>query len=272
MPMTPRSTLRRFFVSAALIFSAFVPAGAQPVHVQHTQGALHGFLVIRSGAGTVIGYGELSQIAEGDRITSHLVYHFRDGSVDDETAVFTQHDTFQLVSDHHTQTGPFFKKPSDVLVEANGQVTSRTMDKDGKAKVEVEHVDLPPEIANGMIGTLLEDVHRDTSVQLAMIVPSGKGRLVKLDIAPIGEESFSIAGVRRKANLYSIRINLGGVAGVVAPIVGKQPPNTTIWVYEGEPAVFVRQVGQLSEDGPIVSIELAGTTFPHQPAATQPKK
>ena len=54
----------------------------------------------------------------------------------------------------------------------------------------------------------------------------------------------------------------GGIAGVVAPIIGKQPADTMVWILEGDAPGFVRQVGQLYEGGPIVSIELSGTSFP----------
>jgi hypothetical protein len=64
-------------------------------------------------------------------------------------------------------------------------------------------------------------------------------------------------------------VDLGGVAGVIAPVIGKQPKDTMVWVLEGEVPGFVRQVGQLYEGGPVVSIELSGTSFPRS-APKQP--
>jgi hypothetical protein len=262
MPLTrTRCTL------AALVLIAASPAAkADPIPVHHTQGALHGFLVLRSEAGTTLGYGEITQIVDGERITDHLVYRFRDGSVDEETTIFTQGKTFQFVSDHHIQRGPFFAKPSDITVSANGDITTTTPDKDGQPKTETQHIDLPADISNGMIGTLIANVDPNgTPFKLAMVVPSmGKGRLIHLDITHESQASFSVAGSPRKATLYRMKLDLGGVAGVVAPIVGKQPADIVIWVLEGDTPLFVREVGQLSEGGPIVSIEFAGTSFPHQ--------
>jgi hypothetical protein len=253
---------------AALVFSAASAslATADPIPVKHTQGALHGFLVVRSEGGAALGYGEITQIANGDRVTDHLVYRFRDGSLDDETTVFTQGKTFQLVSDHHIQRGPFFAKPSEVTIAANGDIATTTPDKDGKPKVETQHIDLPADISNGMIGVLLANVDPNGApFKLAMVVPSaGKGRLIHLDVSAESQASFTVAGSARKATIYRMKLDLGGVAGVVAPIIGKQPADIVVWVLEGDAPLFVREVGQLSEGGPIVSIEFAGTSFAHQ--------
>ena len=264
------NTRSRTLVAALAIFVTFPAlAAADPIQVHHTQGALHGFLVLRSLAGATLGYGEFTQLADGDRVTAHLVYHFRDGSLDDETTVFTQHGTFQLVSDHHIQRGPFFPKPCEITVQADGTVTTITPTKDGhaqnKIKTETQHIDLPADISNGMIGVLLANVDPNGApFKLAMVVPSaGKGRLIHLDVSAESQASFTVAGSARKATIYRMKLDLGGVAGVVAPIIGKQPADIVVWVLEGDAPLFVRVVGQLSEGGPIVSIEFAGTSFPH---------
>jgi len=264
----------RCTLAAALVLSAAsaTPATADPIPVRHTQGAVHGFLVVRSQAGAILGYGEFTQIADGDRVTAHLVYRFRDGSLDDETTVYTQGKTFQLVSDHHVQRGPFFAKPSDITVAANGDITTITPTKGGEPKTETQHIDLPPDVSNGMIGTLLANVASGAPpFKLSLVVPSGgKGRLIHLDITPGEQASFTVAGAPRKASIYLMKIDLGGIAGVVAPMVGKQPPDIVAWVLEGDPPLFVREIGQLSEGAPLVSIEFAGTAFSHIPAP--PKK
>jgi hypothetical protein len=267
-------TLARCTLVTALAISAGLPslATADPISVRHTQGAVHGFLVVRSQAGAVLGYGEFTQFADGDRVTAHLVYRFRDGSLDDETTVYTQSKTFQLISDHHIQRGPFFPKPSDMTVEASGQVTTRTPGKDGKENVETQHIDLPPDVSNGMIGSLLANVDPGAPpFKLGMVVPSGgKARLIHLNITPGEQASFTVAGAPRRASIYTMKLDLGGVAGVVAPIVGKQPADIVAWILEGDTPLFVREIGQLSEDGTIVSVEFAGTIFPH--FAQPPKK
>jgi hypothetical protein len=54
---------------------------AAQVTVNHTEGMVHGFLVLRTLDGIPIAEGDLIQIARGDRVTAHLTFHFKDGSV-----------------------------------------------------------------------------------------------------------------------------------------------------------------------------------------------
>ena len=69
---------------------------------------------------------------------SRLVFRFKDGSIDDESVVFSQQHDFRLITDHHVQKGPSFPNPTDVSINAStGQVTVRYTDK-GKEKVETE--------------------------------------------------------------------------------------------------------------------------------------
>jgi hypothetical protein len=259
----------RLLVLATLLFSFSVGrAFSEVIPVQHAMGEVHAFATIRSQDGAVIGSGEIWQFVDGDRITAHIVYHFHDGSLDDETAVFTQNKTIRLLSDRHIQRGPFFAKPSDLEVDANGQVTSRSITRDGRTKVE--HLDVPPDLSNGIVGALLLNVHPDApAFTVGLVVPSLGGRLIKLDIAPEGQSTFSVAGIAQKATIFRIKLELGGLVGVVAPIVGKQPSDIFVWVLEGDAPLLVREVGQLAEDSPIVSVELAGATFPKAPTPTE---
>ncbi len=49
-----------------------------------------------------------------------------------------------------------------------------------------------------------------------MLVATPKPRVVKLVISPRGEEPFLVVGSSRQGIHYEIKIDLGGVAGVVA--------------------------------------------------------
>jgi hypothetical protein len=115
---------------AAMLLCLPLSSPAEPVAVRHIEGTLHGFLSLRTTDGHLIAAGDLIQTVHGDRVTAHLIFHFKDGSLDDETTVFTQHRTFQLISDHHIQKGPFFPHPMDLTIDArSGQVTLRSTGK-----------------------------------------------------------------------------------------------------------------------------------------------
>src|SRR5213592_1305627 len=122
-----------------------IPLTADQIPVRHMAGLMHGFLALRTLDGKRLADGEMTQIAEGDRVTSRLVFRFKDGSVYDDTTVFSQRGAFRLLSDHLVQRGPSFKQPMETSVEASsGQVMVRYKDQDGKEKVLKERRDLPP--------------------------------------------------------------------------------------------------------------------------------
>lgn len=253
-------------VSAAIL-PAVAVAQPQPVPVRKIQGTSHAFLVLRAESGAVLGYGELLQLIHGDRVSSRLTYHFRDGSIDDDTTVFSQRSVFHLIRDHHVQRGPFFSKTSNCLVEESGNITIRTVDKDGKEKVETSHIDLPPDVSNGFTGTMLLNAPPHSGpFKLSLVAPTDKGRLIQLSIDVAGEEPFSpVLGVRRKATVFRVHPELGGIAGVVAPVIGKQPKDVFVWILEGEVPGLVREIGPLELGGQVVSVEPAGASYP--PAA-----
>jgi hypothetical protein len=232
---------------------------ADPVPVRRSQGTFHGFLVLKTLEGEILAAGDLIQVAHGNRVTSRLTYHFRDGSLDDEVTVFTQRKVFQLISNHHIQRGPAFPKPLDLLIDAGrGQVTSR--DKDGKTIQN--HVDHATELANGLPLVLL--LNLDPSAQpthLSMIAPAEKPRLIHLLVTGEGEDPLTIGGIPHKATNFRIKIELGGVTGLVAPIVGKQPSDIHVWVLGGDAPAFVREEGQFYEGGPVWRVELTAPVF-----------
>ena len=60
-----------------------------------------------------------------------------------------------MLTDHLVQKGPAFQRPMEVLVDnATGQVRVRYTDEDAREKVISDRLELPPDVANGMIFTL----------------------------------------------------------------------------------------------------------------------
>jgi hypothetical protein len=252
-----------FLVVVLWTMTVGTAALAEPISVRHIQRPMHRFMVTRSEDGKTIASGEFLQVAQGDEVTMRLTYHFVDGSIDDETTTYRQQGTFRLVRNHHVQQGPFFRKPIDLTVEAaTGIVASRTIDKKGKIHVESKHMDLPDDLANGLVGTLLLNVpHNTTPFRVGMLAPVGGGRLIRLLISPEEEQTVYLAGQALKATVFRIHPELGGIVGMIARLLGLQPKDVMVWVLEGdEPAVAVI-VGQLDGSGPVLSSELEGTSF-----------
>src|ERR1700679_4120021 len=86
-----------------LVWALQPTAQSEPVPVRSVQGTIHGFLELRSEDGQVVASGDSFQVVRGSRVTSRTVFHFKDGSIDDETTVFSQRHTFHLISDHRIQ-------------------------------------------------------------------------------------------------------------------------------------------------------------------------
>ncbi len=237
---------------------------SQPVAVRHEEGLVHGFLTLRALDGSLLADGDLIQNVHGSRVTSRLVFRFTDGSIHDETAIFTQRRWFRLVSDHVKQTGPSFPQPLDMSIDAmNGNVTVRYDDEHGRPQVKSQHVELPPDLANGMILTLLKNVNPSSPPKtFGFVAATPKPRLLKLAIRAADEEPFSTGKAARKATHYVLHAELGGVAGVVAPLVGKQPPDSHVWVLGGPAPAFVKSEQPLFSGGPLWRIELVSPVWP----------
>jgi hypothetical protein len=101
-----------------------------------------------------------------------------------------------------------------------------------------------------------------SETKVSMLVATPRPRLVKLVITPDGKQPFSLAGSSRSALHFEIKIELGGIAGIVAPLIGKQPPDLQAWIVGGEVPTFVKEQGPFFVDGPIWTVELTSPIWP----------
>ncbi len=258
--------LRRCLVLALLLLHPAALA-AEPIAVRRTEGAVHGFLVLRTLGGKTLADGDLIQVARGDEVTSRLTFRFRDGSLHDETTVFTQRRHFRLVRARLVQKGPAFPRPLEMSIDrARGRIVVRFTD-DGKQTVEREDEELPADLANGIILTLVKNLPADGPPAIvSMIAATPEPRLVKLRISASGKERFSTGATARTATHFVVAVDLGGLSGLLARLLGKQPPDSHVWVLGGDAPAFVRSEQPLYVGGPLWRIEL---TSPVWPSATQ---
>lgn len=251
-----------FFVAALSAMTVGAALQAEQITVKHAQAPVHRFMVARSEAGEIIARVEFSQVVQGDEVTMHLTYRFVDGSIDDETTTFTQHGTFRLLRDRHIQKGPFFSKPIDFAVDDSTGTAISRKDISSNAQAESKHVELPDDLANGIVGTLLLNAPLNNGpFQVGLLVPLQGGRLIRIVITPEGEQAFRLTGQNLKARVFRIHPELGGFVGFIATLIGVQPKDVMVWVKEGDEPAVVRIVGQLGGYGPIVDSELDGTSF-----------
>ncbi|MBV9342891.1 MAG: hypothetical protein JO159_18655 [Acidobacteria bacterium] len=260
----PRANRYRASERVSILFLLIFVVGldttlrSDSVAVRHREGVSRGFLLLSSLDGKILAVGDMIQAVKDEQVTSETVFHFKDGSVHDETTVFSQDHTFRLLSDHLVENGPSFPHPIDIFIETSkNEVTIHASDK-GKQTNATEHMDLPADLSNGLTLTLLRNILPSTPEStVSMLAMSSKPRLIKLSIRPRGERAFSVGGSRRRATDYDVKVEIGGIASAVAPIVGKQPPDTHIWMSAGAIPTFVRWEGPLYEGGPIWRADLA---------------
>jgi hypothetical protein len=133
------------------------------------------------------------------------------------------------LSDHLIEKGPSFKEAIDARIDAvTGQVTVRSVNKDGKKDVHAERMDLPADLANGLLLSVLKDIPVDIPKSTLSLLATGpKPRLVTLEITPEGDDAFSVGTIHRKATNFRVKIKIGGIAGVVAPSVGNSRQTCT---------------------------------------------
>src|SRR5438067_398302 len=259
--MVGGSRFRLFAVVVLACVSLLQPHAlpAELVTVRHLEGLSNGFLALRTMEGKLLADGEITQVAKGDRVTSRVLFRFKDGSMYDDTAVFSQRGSFRLLSDHLVEKGPSFKDPMETLLDAStGEVTVRYTDEDGKEKTINQRLDLPTDVANGLLMTLVKHIQPtipETTVSFVATTPNP--RLVKLVIVPQGAEPFTHGTIKLKAMHYAVKVKIGGITGLFAHLVGKQPPDMQIWVLDGDAPAFVKLEGQFYDGGPIWRVELA---------------
>jgi hypothetical protein len=123
-------------------------------------------------------------------------------------------------------------------------------------------MELPSDLANGMVSALIENMpSQSEQLRVSYLTASPKPRVVKLAITPDGTDRYGVGGSRRPAKIFKIHIELGGVAGVVAPVVGKQPSDIRIFVMTGPVPAFLKLEAALYQQGPVWVMQLASPAW-----------
>jgi hypothetical protein len=256
--------VKMLVATAALGMSAILAAPARatadPIVVRHPPARGHLDLVLRDRDGRMLAQGDWTQTIEGDHVVSRLAFRFTDGSLYDEATAYSARQRFELITDHLVEHGPSFPQPIDLLIDmAARRVTVHWTDGRGRPQEDAQHLDLPRDLANGLVPTLLQNVgplgpdRAGPTVGYVAAMP--KPRLVKLAITSTGEERVAIGSTSWMAIHYVLKVEIGGVAGALAPLVGKQPPDSQVWIAAGDTPSFVASEQPLYVGGPLWRIE-----------------
>ena len=192
---------RKYMAAATILLS--LSMSAEPVPVRRIRGYVHGFIVLKDMDDKILASGDVTQTPAGNRIMTVMTLHFKDRSLYQETAVFSQRKTFHLLSYKQIRKGPSFKRPETLSLDTStGKVNIEYTEKDGTVKTISEQMALPPDLANGIVTTLLIDVDPQVETTASMLVSTPKPRIVKLKMSAMGQDSFSVDGAGAKATHY----------------------------------------------------------------------
>ncbi len=239
------------------------PAAAAPVRVRWPEGVTRGFVVVRSVEGAELGDGELQQTLVGRLVDSRLTLRFADGSRREEQTVFSQAGVFRLERYRLLQQGRSFPGLDATFERKTGRYTATARETPGGAAERASgRLDLPADVYPGLTVTLIRNLttRDDATVQTVAFTP--KPWLLKMILHRETEEPITIAGRTATAIRYLVKLELGGLTGVVAPLVGKAPPTLRYWVIGGTIPVFARFEGPMFLNGPVWRVEQALPRWP----------
>src|SRR5262245_32436427 len=235
------------------------PALAEPVTVRHVESIVNAFLVLRATNGDVLAHGELTQAPiKGNRLSSRLVFRFKDGSLWDDRVTFTQNKVFRVMSYHHIEHGPSFPESIEASYDRDtGRYKAKVDDKTAEGSI-----DLPEDLHDGMTLALLKNLSPGTTATGRMLAFRPKPHMLSTEIRAEGEDKFFVGDVAHTATRYLVKIDLKGLTGVIATVIGKDPPDLRYWITTGPAPGFVKLEAPMFLKGPIWRVEFAAPRWP----------
>lgn len=261
-------------LTVLLTILALEPAESASVPVRFPEGLTHGFLLVRSSAGEIIGHGELTQIVkEGGVAESRLVFRFKDGSVHDEKVAFSQQRIFTLIRYQLIQRGPSFPDQMDVVVDrgtSSYEVRARSTEH-GKEQMLSGEIDVPKDTYNGMLVTALLNLPKGTTETVNVLAFVPEPTPIPLELAFVGEQVIRVGDQSRKAWRYAFKPDIAPIKKFVGTMLGKLPADFhyDCYILADDVPSFVRFEGPLQLMGPVVSIELIS---PHMAEKAEDRK
>lgn len=234
-------------------------AAGPTVAVRYPEGTVHGFLVLKDAAGTILAHGALVQSVKDSTVTSKTAFDFPDGSHFEERVTYDQAGIFTLRQYAMVARGTSFKEQLQVALDLQTgryRVETRQDGKD-KSKVVEGKIDLPEGVYNGMVSVIAKNLFDGPLTRVNYVAFTPEPKVIELELSHDRGQQVKLGHLSRQVAHFLIKPKLGVVLGVGAAVTGKSPPDNHIWmVTEGVPG-FVRSQAPLVPDGPVWRIELA---------------
>jgi hypothetical protein len=228
------------------------PAAGEPVRVRFTEGVARGFPVIRDLNGQVLAHGDFAQVVRDNLVENRMIFRFKDGSLYDETTVFSQTGTFALARYEITQQGPSFPETlyASVDRETRRVYVRYRESSDSPEEVFERRMELPADLYNGMFSVLLKNLDPGRfSVALLAFTP--RPTIVKIELSAAAEEAVQVGDSPRATRRWTLRPQLG----LLASMLVSDLPDARFWILSGGVPAFVRFEGPLYFMGPVWRID-----------------
>lgn len=234
---------------------------AAPIKVRLPEGNLRGFLVLRTMDGKAIAHGEMVQHPAGGLIESRLTLNFLDGSLRDEHVTFSQKDVFRLEAYRLVQRGPSFPTSEISFDRRNGRYQARAQERKGDEPKEASgELDMPDDLYNGMALVLLKNLLSGASTRIAVFTP--KPRIIAMELTHEGDDTVRVGPTTKTARRNLVKLEIGGLTGLLAAVIGKDPPDLRYWLVSGDVPAFVKFQGAMYLNGPVWRLEQAPVEWP----------
>lgn len=248
--------------ATALLAGAPSPAAAEGVKVRLPEGPTHGFIVLTDLNDKPLAHGELVQFLEKDEVVNRLVIRFNDGSLYDERLRFSQQGRFRLLSYQLVQKGPSFKENSRIEFDRSGRYRASVRAAPDEKEEEASGTfDIPDDVSNGMTSTLLKNLAPGATAKTHLLAFTPEPQLLELNLTPEGSDEYWVGSAGGAATRYVMKPEVTGLRGVVASVVGKQPPEFRMWIAKSNAPTLVRFEGPMYADGPPWRIAPAGPSW-----------
>lgn len=247
----PARTLSHGWHVAVLVGLLARIADAAPIAVRYPESVTQAWVQLTDTSGKVLAHGELTQWYERrGAIANRLLIRFEDGSRYDEQLRFSQRGVFRLLWYRLVQNGPSFPTASDVEFDRSGRYRVRQRAPDAAEETASGTTTIPDDVSNGMTSTLLRNLPTGATATTHLLAFTPKPRVLDLHLGPEGSDTFSLGAIGGTATRFVVEPKVPGVTGVVATVIGKQPPPVRFWITRGRTPIFARFEGPLYVDGP----------------------
>jgi hypothetical protein len=113
-----------------------------------------------------------------------------------------------------------------------------------------------------MVLTVVKNLSGGVGETVHMVAFTPAPKLIKLKLAPEGEQKILVGGSEKTATRYVLKPILGIWLKLFASLLGRMPPDNHAWIVTADVPAFVKFEGPLVMNGPAWRIELTSPRWP----------